>query len=1350
MYDFFGLNAIVCERLTITLLHFLWQGAAIGIVAAVLSRMLLRASSQVRYIIHVAALTAMCGSLLVTLCLVNVSEQANLASESPSKNTAILTTSDALDSRSSMPVPMIDANPTRLVSNDSLVATDSVSLGQSISGQASDGRTNSEVSASENARYLPWLAPYVTALYFAGVALLLARLMRSAWLTRRMGRSASEVTNADLLQRMRTQAERLGLRVLPAMRWCQQVPMPVVIGVFRPIVLLPACAATGLTKDQLQAVIAHELAHIRRYDLLVNMLQRVIESLLFFHPAVWWVSRQIAYERELACDELVLTVGPGRIQYADALVRMAELSFQCGHPPLTALAATGSSTTAFKRRILKVLEIDTSPRIRPGRITAVVASMVVLLTLAMLIARGGALASGTSGDEDRSDSTENAIFEDERAAWRELDRLKVMIAGSGRTGWSVNLEQAAKQNDLNNAVKYQKLLDDIPTTADFWHVPSEAWPIIGRLRSLKDVRFVASDLQGQMGHLRQLQNLRKFELRSGQMLPDDLAELGGLINLQVIDVNLSTWFQTENEIAPLMAKLSEEDRRFCELDSDFNRTKHRLSMVLTDAAIAKLRNLKQLKVLDLMHTFVTGKGVEALAHLSNLEQFTVDDLHLLTPASMKALGSLPNLRRIPELPSGATELIEPLAGLRKLEVLRISGQDLTDEGLSHVKKLSSLKQLEILHCQVTDVGLAQLANLKRLEELDIRGVDRVTAAGVQQLRERLPNCTILRNAADYEALLAAKNEAIEVEGVSVGDGTQPPQYHVLEPRFFVRQNGSTSERPWEYEIDWPFDPKKIDHLRFRIRPYRHQFIFENVNIAPSQNVDNYTPFKVVHKKLEHDLPKPMAADEPSLQDRPRLNAESDAKARAELERLVSADPGHIHAMERSTRNPNGWKWTLYLPPGKTWRLYSLSGLIPSRHDIQPTGKTTSYPIVRKDEHRIIELEGFIGPNSRENGESQLWIEADRSILQGSDVAVWNIAPEVADYINGQTENSGSIEYFELGIGGVTTLNAGRDQFRLVLTHRRYKKANDKGDVEPELMPGFCVWVEADPAGQNDPAQANAYPQSIRGQAASPDPATSGQRPIELQVVDDITGAPIVGAEVTLRQTISAWQPERQNSPPVPAAVPAATEPVERPPHEELDVLQVMGEDRKQALPALIALLSSRTKSVKDYSFYMPLIVTITKVGPSSTEGMNAVAGEWINATTDEWEGPSGHTLGVVVYETSRYGELANPLGPKFVELLGSKNKYAAIWGAWGLVITGHNSGLGFEELLKHVASGTTADRSQAATALAALGNRSQPYVAKLKTFENDPDSQVAKQVREAIQRIAKDDRILTHKEIAAK
>ena len=107
------------------------------------------------------------------------------------------------------------------------------------------------------------------------------------------------------------------------------------------MILLPISAASGMTTEQIEILLAHELAHIRRYDHLVNLLQRLIEAVLFFHPAVWFISRRIRIEREHCCDDLVLAVGGKRLAYAESLLRMAELSGGQS-PPYMAAAAIGA------------------------------------------------------------------------------------------------------------------------------------------------------------------------------------------------------------------------------------------------------------------------------------------------------------------------------------------------------------------------------------------------------------------------------------------------------------------------------------------------------------------------------------------------------------------------------------------------------------------------------------------------------------------------------------------------------------------------------------------------------------------------------------------------------------------------------------------------------------------------------------------------------------------------------------------------------------------------------------------------------------------------------------------------
>ncbi len=112
-----------------------------------------------------------------------------------------------------------------------------------------------------------------------------------------------------------------------AIGYCESLRLDapaVVAGWIRPVVLLPVSALSGLTQAQLEAVIAHELAHIRRYDTLVNLFQVAVETLLFYHPAVWWLGSRLRAEREHCCDDAAVELCGSPVTYAHALTRMAE------------------------------------------------------------------------------------------------------------------------------------------------------------------------------------------------------------------------------------------------------------------------------------------------------------------------------------------------------------------------------------------------------------------------------------------------------------------------------------------------------------------------------------------------------------------------------------------------------------------------------------------------------------------------------------------------------------------------------------------------------------------------------------------------------------------------------------------------------------------------------------------------------------------------------------------------------------------------------------------------------------------------------------------------------------------
>jgi hypothetical protein len=116
----------------------------------------------------------------------------------------------------------------------------------------------------------------------------------------------------------------MGLRRNIGYGQSRSLDSPVVLGWFRPIVIVTTQALTGLSPQQLQAIIAHELAHIRRHDAFVNLFQIVAEMFLFYHPAVWWVSRRIRIEREVCCDHEALTACGEPVSYARALTMMEE------------------------------------------------------------------------------------------------------------------------------------------------------------------------------------------------------------------------------------------------------------------------------------------------------------------------------------------------------------------------------------------------------------------------------------------------------------------------------------------------------------------------------------------------------------------------------------------------------------------------------------------------------------------------------------------------------------------------------------------------------------------------------------------------------------------------------------------------------------------------------------------------------------------------------------------------------------------------------------------------------------------------------------------------------------------
>jgi len=293
-----------------TLMHFLWQGASVSACLAAILAFVRR--SNKRYALSVSALVLMIAAPGVTFALL-------------SKPAPVVSPGTAMQ---------MHAATALVVGTWHRTATGFHSLRE----------------AMEPEKASPDVLLWLVQLWFVGVVLLSVRTAGGFVLLEHLRRR--EVKDVAENLRRRCIALQRRLRIDRAIRYCEclRLDAPAVIGWFRPVVLLPAMALTGLSEGQLEIVVAHELAHIRRFDSFVNLFQIVAETLLFYHPAVWWVNGRIRAERENCCDDLAVTTCGNAVDYARALAAMEEWRAT----PMLAMGANRGSLTARVARLLEV------------------------------------------------------------------------------------------------------------------------------------------------------------------------------------------------------------------------------------------------------------------------------------------------------------------------------------------------------------------------------------------------------------------------------------------------------------------------------------------------------------------------------------------------------------------------------------------------------------------------------------------------------------------------------------------------------------------------------------------------------------------------------------------------------------------------------------------------------------------------------------------------------------------------------------------------------------------------------------------------------------------------------------
>lgn len=312
-----------------TLIHFLWQGTFIAICLKLAT--LLSHNAQVRYILSVSAFCLMLITPILTYFYL----------DQPSRHSDLLSLSvewtqlpahqptQTLTPTTSQPVSL----PVTNTSNQKTPPPISQTPLPAPLPQSFTNTINSNI-------------PYIVQVWSFGILLLSLRLLYIWFHTQHLKHTHTYSVGPKWEQFLDNLCKQLEIRPSVTLLKSTLAQSPMVIGWFKPVILIPTSTFLGLTPHQIETILIHELAHIRRYDYLINMLQSFLEILLFYHPATWWVSRQMRIEREHCCDDLTVTISGNATTYARALFQLET------NRHTSAVAANGGF---LHQRILRIL-----------------------------------------------------------------------------------------------------------------------------------------------------------------------------------------------------------------------------------------------------------------------------------------------------------------------------------------------------------------------------------------------------------------------------------------------------------------------------------------------------------------------------------------------------------------------------------------------------------------------------------------------------------------------------------------------------------------------------------------------------------------------------------------------------------------------------------------------------------------------------------------------------------------------------------------------------------------------------------------------------------------------------------
>lgn len=745
--------AEVTERMGWVLVHSLWQFTLIGMLLIPAERLMTQRSAAARYLMSTLSLS---GMVVVAMLTFGMSDAAVSQSDSVLRGNV-----DWEQPRVTVLTEDIAQKPYRVAYveyEDSLDASTprQNAVTEADSPTQSDAWRNGLVDLRDDVAMSlrPWLGHCVS-LWMFGMLIASLRPVSGGLNVRRLRRKGIKPAPEEINRLLKATARRVGVRRAVEAMQSALVTGPVVIGWLKPLLLLPASTMSGLTAEQLEAILAHELAHIRRSDYAVNVLQTLVETVFFYHPAIWWVSRRMRIHREDCCDDRAVALTSNPATYASALLKLHDQK-GTSTAPVPLLQATGGS---LKKRVYRIVGLESpAPTTTGWWLSTGVVLLLAVLVGCSLVGEQSVFSNETKEDARAKLTADDSDKEADRAALepvvdpisapdpfeptapaRTIEEIEDTLAQLEALGVSRLDSLDISPNDVQGT---------LPLSAHLTGVPDAAWPLLSRFPSIRRLDVTDSNVSPEaFRHVGGMTSLRHVTIVNSRFEPQHLAFLGTLHNLESIDATLSVFQQTTRERQDHLGTLSlTETKTLDDIAGPSGQMRDTAqAAILTDRALARLASIPSLRKLRLANTVVSDTGLRAVGRHQLLFDVELSCTGPISSQAIAPFGVMPELKRLILKGVINATAVSPLTSAPVLGELEVRAAD--DSVSAILSEIPSLQRLTLWSSTLTDDGLLPLARLEKLRNLDVRFSQSagLTLAGIKQFQAARPGCAVLHS-----------------------------------------------------------------------------------------------------------------------------------------------------------------------------------------------------------------------------------------------------------------------------------------------------------------------------------------------------------------------------------------------------------------------------------------------------------------------------------------------------------------------------------------------------------------------------------------------------------------------------